>query len=596
VEAAERYGIFKMKPLPAMPGTGQGSIEEKFDRFVAESKDLWTVKSQEFKQFSGLDKFDTSTAVSTSVDDNILLNTYNSLGQLIGASSKNTTIQNVKNADGSVVTSTVNTENRYVVLLGQARLLESFSLSTTRTDNSLTTTPNRVRYEYNDMGQLIGAHTVHKDGEKGLRITYNADGTETKTEIVVDNNYAILNGRAVVAKSTTQSTTTAGADTTVNVEETTYGYNENGQLSSASGRTISSRTESRVKDAHGSEKIVVTVNDPAHVSTTVFAVVWGQAVAVRTDSWQITYSGYDGSDLAHSAVETHTHSVTENQYNSLGQLIHTTGRSDGFTITRYADSTPDRSVARESRQDFSSENVYMIRAGQALIVDSVTNSRLVMGATTTTSTSNTHYNYNSRNQLISASGGSTSDTTQENSDTSLQISHSDTTSTYVVRYGKAVVSDSVTTSNSRVDTRTAADRAAGVPEAGNDINVTTSTSEIHFAVNELGQVTGATGSSESETTSRVFTDKNRNGKIDAGEEIDVPSSSSTTNVYDMRWGQAVLIHTETTSSNALAATDSSTTSKIDYRYNSKGQLVSRTDASDAWMPLMVAAVSFTTLV
>ncbi|HNI58251.1 MAG TPA: hypothetical protein PKZ00_11780, partial [Elusimicrobiota bacterium] len=330
----------------------------------------------------------------------------------------------------------------------------------------------------------------------------------------------------------------------MNVEETTYGYNENGQLSSASGRTISSRTESRVKDAHGSEKIVVTVNDPAHVSTTVFAVVWGQAVAVRTDSWQITYSGYDGSDLAHSAVETHTHSVTENQYNSLGQLIHTTGRSDGFTITRYADSTPDRSVARESRQDFSSENVYMIRAGQALIVDSVTNSRLVMGATTTTSTSNTHYNYNSRNQLISASGGSTSDTTQENSDTSLQISHSDTTSTYVVRYGKAVVSDSVTTSNSRVDTRTAADRAAGVPEAGNDINVTTSTSEIHFAVNELGQVTGATGSSESETTSRVFTDKNRNGKIDAGEEIDVPSSSSTTNVYDMRWGQAVLIQAQ----------------------------------------------------
>ncbi|MBI4396560.1 MAG: hypothetical protein HY548_05660, partial [Elusimicrobia bacterium] len=457
------------------------------------------------------------------------------------------------------------------------------------------------------------------------------------------NTYALIAGQALVIGSTTQSTTVTGGgvSVTVSMSVVNYRYDANGMLVGASGFTNSTTTtevltDVGAKDVDGDGKIDILAERETQVTTAktvnTYAVIAGQAVVLNsvTNSTTISNGG--------TSVTT-SQSIVNYQYDEKGLLRGATGSSSSTTtgqVMQAKDQNGDGKIDEDDRVNgefeyeqkdvvttSSTTNTYALIMGQAQVIKSVTDSVSVSGGSTTTSHSVVDYKYDSRGKLVGASGKTTSKTETEvlsiNNETGLQekqvqITYSESINTYAIIWGQAVVTKSVTTSQTYTGYTEIVD---GVPVDAK--NVTYSSSVTNYSYNSNGQLTGATGSSDSTTVGKVMQTKDLNGdgkidendrkdlngdgKIDENdknskgeyeyeyEEKDGITISHTDNVYNVIWGQAVVIQSVSTSEtySGYQGKDLSTwtsytksTSVTNYQYNNNGQLTGASGSSDTY--------------
>ncbi|MBI4397006.1 MAG: hypothetical protein HY548_07925, partial [Elusimicrobia bacterium] len=252
---------------------------------------------------------------------------------------------------------------------------------------------------------------------------------------------------------------------------------------------------------------VTTTTTTSHTINT-YAIIWGQAVVVQADTV---------SDTSSAANNTHTISTVFYQYNANGQLSGAKGGSTSTTtgmVMQAKDVNKDGKIdnsdkvggkfqyeEKEGTTTATTMNTYAVIWGQAVVIKSVTDSDTIAGATSSTSHSETTYSYNAKGQLTGASGfskGTSStevwndkdrDNVWDEDETEVQTTESDTTNTYRIIWGQALVTNSVTTSTT----------ISGATK-------TETTSVVNYTYNSAGQLVGASGYADSTSTGPVWND------------------------------------------------------------------------------------------
>ncbi|HMU74421.1 MAG TPA: hypothetical protein PKD69_01495, partial [Elusimicrobiota bacterium] len=508
--------------------------------------------------------------------------TYDERGMMIGArgtTSSDTTTQVYTNGVLENQTNHTTGTNTYVVLWGQAMLLENISHSENNFKNVNTVTDSVVRYSYNAQGQMIGAIGFND----ATTTTTNADGSKTYTSNHVDNDYAVYFGQAQIAASIGRTSShsgdlTAGESAAIApvigksplgrqngvvdtgaTSWTVYQYNALGQITGALGGS-KSITQTLNKDTTISVSVANTRND--------YIVVGGQALVTQSRTHSTAYSGFDrntaGWNLLSASSITVSDTIMTNTYDAVGRLTGAGAQIiNGVTTTTNSDGT--RSISH-----FHGTNQYAIIGGQAVVINAQSDSTTVSGATTTTSHSNTDYTYNSLGQLVSATGTSTgsSDTTNieksidanGNATYSTSVTHTTMTSemTYRVVAGQALVTKITTTSHT-----TGADSTSDT------------TSDTFNEYDARGLLVSSYSTSTTDSVTKIWDrDLNGNKVFDANEEGQQTAhiTSRTQNV--IVWGQAVASrttsHTHSATEGNINVTDSD--SDVSYTYNARGQL------------------------
>ncbi|MBK8869868.1 MAG: hypothetical protein IPN19_02170 [Elusimicrobia bacterium] len=543
--------------------------------------------------------------------------TYNENGQLTGAAgsvrgtSRNQVFNDVVR-NGATVRELVWQEtavtgtNEYRVIQGQAQVILSVTrnVSTTAGGTQSSDTTTTVNYTYDGNGVLSGAtgdvrgtsrnqvfNDVVRNGATVRELVWQ------ETAVTGTNEYRVIQGQAQVILSVTRNvSTTAGgtqsSDTTTTVN---YTYNENGQLTSATGWTVGTSnqrvaTSTRVVDGYEEDgetvkyKWVVTgdtdqdgVEEAGEVWGTEnqtmrsetdnrYAVILGQAQVVRSETKSDAVDE-DGNVIgATDHGHNHSETVVNYVFNEKGQLTSATGRTVGTSNQRVATST-----------------------------------RVVDG-------------YEEDGETVKYKWVVTGDTDQDGVEeagevwgTENQTMRSETDNRYAVILGQAQVVRSETKSDA-------------VDEDGNVIGATDhghnhSETVVNYVFNEKGQLTSATGRTVGTSNQRVATstrvvdgyeedgetvkykwvvvgDTDQDGVEEAGEVWGTENQtmrSETDNRYAVILGQAQVVRSETKSDavdedgNVIGATDhghNHSETVVNYVFNEKGQLTSATGRTE----------------
>ncbi|HMU75631.1 MAG TPA: hypothetical protein PKD69_07665, partial [Elusimicrobiota bacterium] len=398
--------------------------------------------------------------------------------------------------------------------------------------------------------------------------TRNADGTVTRTPSQATNVYAIVFGQAQIARTTVNSSTSAGASDTGASNVTEYFYNEKGQLVSARGSGSSSTTTysadysgaiNRVNADKTREHMTERVSPDGTVTLnyekfdeTGKRIVWGTIVertdsagkvTVQTNGKYIDGKNADGSDK-----------VVDVNVNSNPIQSTTDALKKGITLTNASTSTSH------------SNTTYKIIAGQAVAIQTTTSTTSTNLGTVSHNVTTVINTYNQRAQLIAATGRVTGSSTtaywndlngdgvwQEDTETEEQNAVSEGSIVYLILNGQAAQSDS------HMVTQT---------EIGATKSVTTA--DTHYSYNQLGQLTGGYGTSHTESVTTYLDESEQKGVF---VEKTGRSTSDTSSTYISIWGQAVVSQAVTTTVTESGATRSTSTITVNYSYNASGQLI-----------------------
>lgn len=140
-------------------------------------------------------------------------------------------------------------------------------------------------------------------------------------------------------------------------------------------------------------------------------------------------------------------------YDDNGAMLHAEEtHNSSVTVTRIAtDLNQDGTITDEEFVEqvtyTNTHNIYRVINNQAVIVESSATSVTVTPTETRRSTSQTVYNVDSLGRVTGASGTSSDETRTLTADGKTIVRTSNTTNTYIVMMGQAVVASSVTTSN-----------------------------------------------------------------------------------------------------------------------------------------------------
>jgi hypothetical protein len=587
-EAADAAGLGKIIGRGLEEGTTTGLMKT----VVAENVNLKPTDHG----FPALDDVMTAslaTEPKRSVSDSWVNYQYNAEGLLVGATggASGSSVQQVwndSNLDGVLdpgelvhQTSRFTTTNSYRILQGQAVVVESTTDAGTSGGTGSSQTHSWVKYQYNENGMLVGA----KGGTVGSASTTvwndaNEDGVADPGEMeqqnstfTTTNTYRVLFGQAMVYESTTHSVTTGGASVNATDSWTRYEYDAGGLLVGATGGSSGTTNgmvwndENQDGTMDPGEKVFQTT---AFNSTNRYRIIQGQAVVVKTNTHATGNAG---------AASTVTDSWMSYQYDANGMLVGAKGASSGATVT----SVWNRGELAEQTTTFETENIYRIIQGQAAVVETNTHS-VTRGALTTTVTDSwVRYQYSAQGILIGATGGANgttatvvwndADQDQKIDEGELidQITSFESINTYRVLHGQALVS--------RTETQSLA-------KAG--LSTTQSLGIVTYRYDAEGLLVGATGGASGTTRTSVWSDTDKDNKMDTGELVEHTTRFSSTNTYRILQGQALVAETRTHSEAVAGASRTSSDSWTWFTYDALGRLsaavggTTGTTWTDAW--------------
>jgi hypothetical protein len=399
-----------------------------------------------------------------------------------------------------------------------------------------------VNYDFNDLGQLIGARggsvgsstnqvlTTLLDQDGNILNDTDKDGVQDKNEewkystssvlttYSSTNIYVVIRGQAAVVQSVTESETGAGTATASRTTSTVeYTYNALGQLTEArgwtEGTTLSKVKTQRPVQENGKNKLqVVDLNDDDLIDTRDYAVLdtnGDRRVDEKDVTADVNEDGViDGNDLY----------SYERVMGPLEEVEQTTA--------------------------FRTKNVYAVVMGQALVLGSVTESETEIGTESPSRTVSTiKYTYNDLGQMTGA-WGTTEGTTLSKVKTQRPVQEN----------GK--------------------DKTAAVDVNGDGLIDTKD-----YAVSD-------TNGDRLVDEKDVVVDANGDGVLDGNdlysyqvvlgtlEDVDQTTTFTTNSVYVVVNGQALVIRSVTESETGLGtATPSQTVSTVEYSYNALGQMV-----------------------
>jgi hypothetical protein len=527
---------------------------------------------------------ETRLGATNTVTDSWTQYYYDGLGRLTGAvgGSQGTTTTEVLNdtnqnqrrdpGETAVQETRFTTENTYRVIQGQAMVSESRTHAETTAGSSVTVTDSWVRFVYDLNGMLVGASGgaasttrtfVWNDANQN-NVMESDERVEHVTVSESNNTYRVLHGQAVVVATHARVETTAGLSRTESESWTNYAYQADGLLVGATGSAKGTTTTIVWNDANGNGAIEADERVPQVTdfnTTNEYRVLQGQAVLFASQTHSVTVAGL---------VRTETTSQVLFQYDARGMLVGATGSSSGTTRTTVLS---DGELV-EQTTTFNTTNTYAIVQGQAVIVASRTHSEGTAGLTRTVTDSWAQFQYNAEGMLVAASGGSNgvSKTTIWSdldgngqvgaTEYTTQDTYFQTTNTYRIIQGQAVVTASSTTSS-----------------MVNGATTTVTNSSTNYQYNAEGMLVGATGGSTGQTTVKQWNDADKDGVVDPGEMVDQITTFSTTNEYQIRQGQAVVSSSRTHSETHSPANTTVSDSWTLFQYDARGLLVGATGGS-----------------
>jgi YD repeat-containing protein len=499
----------------------------------------------------------------------------------------------------------------YVVLNGQAKLLESYSDTTTErldANNQVTESSRQmltVVYAYDSDGRLVGAEGfgTTESGSNTMVWTTNPDGSmrlvpdNSRSRGTIHQTYIVLNGQAKLLDSESD-TTTDRFDANNQVTESSrqilvvhYSYDSDGRLNAAvgSGTTESGSTAMVwTTDPDGTKRLVADNSRSHGTIRQTYIVINGQAKLLTSFSDTTTDRLDSNGRVSESSRQILTVRYT---YDSDGRLNGATGSgttesgSAAFVWTTDPDGTK-RLVPDNSRSRGIVRQSYIILNGQAKLLESysdTTTERLDSNGTVTESSRQiliVRYNYDSDGRLNGATG---SGTTESGSSALVWTTEPDGTmrlvpdnsrsrgtirQTYVIMNGQAKIKESFSdTTTERLDANNT------VIESSRQILT------VRYVYDSDGRLTEASGSGTTESGSSALvwtTDPDGTMRL-------VPDNSRSRGIirqsYIILNGQAKLLesYSDTTSekldSNNQVIESSRQILTVRYTYDSDARLV-----------------------
>ncbi|MBL0057647.1 MAG: hypothetical protein IPP35_00625 [Elusimicrobia bacterium] len=563
----------------------------------------------------------TTNGNSVTTSESTQLNDYNAIGQLTGgtginSSTTKTRVWNDINGDKSwqepgeteeQVTTTTG-QNFYIPVLGQAGIWESESDSSSSSANTASATHGQTFYEWNDQGQMAaGSGTT-----TGSTTTENSDGTQETSTFKTQNQFAIVWGQAVLARSETDAleSNVAGTSATRTNTVTIYRF-ENGELAGARAETHSTRETEVLHNGSGavSTRYEVTVSE----GITLFEIRQGQALAASVTMTSKTYADMQGRDVnTAKKVDTNT-TVTQNQYNANGQLIN--------ALSNFTRSSQAEANGAFSHSDSSGVTLNIIKHGQ---------SHSVRAEQTTTSYSQetgnnkgsakvisssrgvTTFDYNAKDQATGTRTVSSEVQNTKNNDGTWSQSYSRSTSDAQMALGemRALPSETVSFTPERgggaieyigsglpptvedvlntaqgffADARALGAQAQGVlPSALRGrleaVSGSLSWSRLTTNYNSRGQVTGGSSAGLNASHLKVYSDKDQNGSLES--MVSLLSFSSNNNVFGVQHGSLSVSSVSNLSHNINPSEISFGVNNSHYNYDADGHLTGGSGSSN----------------
>jgi hypothetical protein len=521
---------------------------------------------------------------------------------------------------------TFEVKNDYAVILGQAQVVKSVTTSWNATaakvgaewvftankvgdSHNYSRSVTTVNYFFNEYGQLRSA-TGNTVGDANNEVWRDAvDGkpagwVDQATTFEVKNDYAVILGQAQVVKSVTTSWNATAAKVgaewvfTANkvgdshnysrsVTTVNYFFNEYGQLRSAMGNTVGDANNEVWRDAVDGKPAGWVDQATTFEVKNDYAVILGQAQVVKsvTTSWNATAAkvGAEWVFTANKVGDSHNYSrsVTTVNYffNEYGQLRSATGNTVATqtTLVKSADLNSDGTI----RGDLDKDGRKDVAEGVGL------------GASATDFDKEDDVDGDGRRDMANEVW-TYHDVVQK--------TVSETVNTYAIILGQALVV--------RADTTTDVLNDAGAKYAKNQHGYSHTESIVLYQYNEKAQLTGASGTSKSWSSSEVKTpkriggdivgDTNRNDTLDTGETwqyefVVLPTYSEATNTYGIIRGQAQVVQSVTKIWAGKLENDvispitqpglhgySLTEATVNYFYNENGQLIGADGDTKIW--------------
>ncbi|MBK9057462.1 MAG: DUF4214 domain-containing protein [Elusimicrobia bacterium] len=479
----------------------------------------------------------------------------------------------------------------YVVMNGTALVKENKTRQILRAETgSVSTSDMTVRYGYDAVGNLAwaqGTGTVDSV-ERGWSDTNN-DGTVDTLEVAgrtlseIRQTYAIINNQARVIRS---DTTTRGVDPVTGrvLSEGEHGYSRVltrvefvydavGRLTAADGRS-----EGRSNVEVWSDADMDGVIDAGEMMDQVTEVATENDYVVIQGSAQVVRSVTQSSMTVGASRSTSVNAMAF-EYDRLGRLVGAVGDSFGTTTTKFwndadADGVVDNGEMLDQVTHAETSNVFRIIRGQAVLLESRSNSSITTALGESQTVSWTRNRYDAAGRLVGATGGATgTSTTQFWNDNDMdgvvdademvvQTTTFETFNSYQILLGQAMLS----VSRSESATRT-------------PLTQTTTTSVTSYQYNARGQLIGAGGTATGSTTTVVWNDADQDGVMEPGERVPQTTTFNTTNAYRIMAGQAMVSEARTSSLSANGNVRTETLNITQYRYSADGVLIGATGTS-----------------
>jgi hypothetical protein len=386
--------------LSAAVGSGTGATESLVRQVVDQDGDGF-ISGTDLMDTNGDDDVDGEDSYATEDDDALSLNKVTNVYAILGGQAVVTQVTNVSTSYGGYA----DTDGAGIPL--NAR--------------SVTDSTSEVNYTHNQQGQLVSATgSVNGSSENRVvqAVDINGDGLITEAdrqdtndipgiddgdgyrteELVLHNTnsgqnyYIIMGGQAQVISSFTKSVENLGsrinaegktvpASVTTTNSITRFTYDTKGRVSGAVGESYGDTRESvmSVVDTNGDGEINLLdrvdsnedneVNDQDEyayepveslsffTSQTVNGVLWGQTIALRTESESTNYSGFstleDGVP-SDAASRTTSKSTTDFICNALGQLSGARGTNSSTSyglVMQIVDQNGDSLINLQDRVD-----------------------------------------------------------------------------------------------------------------------------------------------------------------------------------------------------------------------------------------------------
>jgi YD repeat-containing protein len=479
----------------------------------------------------------------------------------------------------------------YVVMNGTALVKENRTRQILRAETgSVSTSDMTVRYGYDAVGNLAWAQgTGTVDSVERAWSDTNNDGTVDTLEVAgrtlseIRQTYAIINNQARVIRS---DTTTRGVDPVTGrvLSEGEHGYSRVltrvefvydavGRLTAADGRS-----EGRSNVEVWSDTDMDGVIDAGEMMDQVTEVATENDYVVIQGSAQVVRSVTQSSMTVGASRSTSVNAMAF-EYDRLGRLVGAVGDSFGTTTTKFwndadADGVVDNGEMLDQVTHAETSNVFRIIRGQAVLLESRSNSSIATALGQSRTASWTRNRYDAAGRLVSATGGATgTSTTQFWNDNDMdgavdademvvQTTSFETFNSYQILLGQAMLS----VSRSESATRT-------------PLTQTTTTSVTSYQYNARGQLIGAGGTATGSTTTVVWNDADQDGVMEPGERVPQTTTFSTTNTYRIMAGQAMVSEARTSSLSANGNVRTETLNITRYRYSADGVLIGATGTS-----------------